>query len=414
MREHDFLVIGAGIVGLATAMGLRERFPDADILVIDKEDAVARHQSGRNSGVIHSGIYYAPGSLKARLARDGAAQMRAFCRTHGLPHETCGKLIVATEPWELTAMEELARRAQANGVEAHRLTPGEVRGVEPHVHSIGALHVPSTGIIDFAAVARKMAELVRRDGGDIRLGTRATGIRAHRAHLEVQTDAGPLRTRFLVNCGGLHSDRIARLEKARTGMRIVPFRGEYYELVPASRGLVKNLVYPVPDPRFPFLGVHFTRDVHGGVHAGPNAVLAFKREGYRKRDFSLRDTVDALSYPAFWRFAAKHWREGGREWARSLSKRLFLRSLQRLVPEVQEQDLEPAEAGVRAQAMLAGGKLVDDFHIVAGERSIHVCNAPSPAATASIEIGRLLAAKVGRHMERTRGRENNESLCHGY
>jgi len=393
---YDFAVVGGGIVGLATALSLGERAPDARILVLEKENAWAAHQTGHNSGVIHSGIYYKPGSLKARFAREGSRSMVEFCQEHGIDHEVCGKVIVATEPHELPLLENLYERGMANGLHVARITPEELREIEPHVRGLAALRVFSTGIVDYTQVARTYARLVEQRGGDLRLGTRVTGFVDDARGLVVETSRGAFHARYAINCAGLHSDRVARLAGAATGARIVPFRGEYYELRAERRSLVRHLVYPVPDPNFPFLGVHFTRMIGGGVHAGPNAVLGTKREGYRKTDFDARDFAEVMTFPGFWKLARRHWREGGREVARSLSKAAFVRSLQRLVPELQADDVVPAHAGVRAQALLGDGRLVDDFLIVPGRRSIHVCNAPSPAATASLEIGRAVVDWVAR------------------
>lgn len=387
---HDFAVIGGGIVGLSTAMALGQRYPGARILLVEKEDGWAAHQTGHNSGVIHSGIYYKPGSFKARFCRDGNASMVEFCRAHDIPHEICGKVIVASDAGELAQLDVLHARGLANGLDVRRLTREEVTEIEPHVHSLAGLHVPSTGIVDFAAVCRAYAGIIERQGGDLRLGTKVVALRQVPDGHTLETTAGHFRARFVVNCAGLHSDRVARLGGVDPGARIVPFRGEYYELVPERRHLVKALVYPVPNPDFPFLGVHFTRMIDGSVHAGPNAVPGLKREGYRKRDISARDMAETLAYPGFWKMAKKNHAEGRKEILRSLSKKAFVRSLQRLIPEVTADDVVPTHAGVRAQALLADGRLVDDFLLVPGPTSVHVCNAPSPAATSSIEIGKAV------------------------
>ena len=391
---HDCAIIGGGIVGLAAAMTLTRRQPGLKVVVLEKENNLALHQTGRNSGVIHSGIYYKPGSFKARFARDGNASMVEFCREHGLNHEICGKVIVATEQDELPRLENLYQRGLQNGLPVEQLTREQVREIEPHVQCLAGIRVPSTGIVNYRQVCEKYADLVRERDGAIQTGVRLFNIRStDRAHV-LETNRGAIEARFVVNCGGLHSDRIARASGADPGARIVPFRGEYFTLVPGRRHLVKTLIYPVPNPDFPFLGVHFTRMIDGSVHAGPNAVLAFKREGYFKTDFSARDLFETLSYSGFWKLARKHMGEGWMEMRRSLSKELFVRSLQRLIPEVQASDLEPCQAGVRAQALLPDGKLVDDFLIVEGRNSIHVCNAPSPAATASLEIGKSIADRI--------------------
>jgi (S)-2-hydroxyglutarate dehydrogenase len=391
---HDVAVIGGGIVGLATALAVTERFPGAGVVVIEKEPELAFHQTGNNSGVLHSGIYYKPGSLKATYCREGNAALQRFCDEHGLAYDICGKIIVATDPAELPRLDALAERAAAHSLECHRLGPEGLREHEPHVAGIAGLFLPSTGITDFKAIVRTYAEIVASRGGAIRLGTRVTAIRREPDGYVIATTAGEVRARSLVNCAGLHSDRVAKLAGEELEAKIVPFRGEYYELAPQSRGLVKGLIYPVPDPEFPFLGVHFTKMIDGSVHAGPNAVLALKREGYRKRDISVRDTFDTLTYRGFHRLARKHFGSGMQEVARSFSKRLFLKSLQRLIPDVGLADLVPTHAGVRAQALTTAGGLVDDFLIVERDRALHVCNAPSPAATSSLEIGRAIAAKV--------------------
>jgi L-2-hydroxyglutarate oxidase len=387
-------VIGGGIVGLATAAALLERAPKARIALLEKENTWAAHQTGHNSGVIHSGIYYKPGSLKAQLARDGNSSMVAFCRQHRIPHQICGKVIVATRADQLAQLEKLAQRGLDNGLAVERLTVRQVREIEPHVRCHAGLRLPSTGIVDYKAVTGKLAQLVQEQGGRLHLGTRVLAVRPGDDHSIVETNQGPIAGSLVVNCAGLHSDRVARASGVNPHARIVPFRGEYYELRPDRRHLVNTLVYAVPNPAFPFLGVHFTRMIDGSVHAGPNAVLSFKREGYRKTDFSLRDFLEVMLFPGFWRLAARNAREGLKEMIRSFSKAQFVRSLQELIPEVRAEDLVPSEAGVRAQALLPDGSLVDDFLIVDGPRAVHVCNAPSPAATASLEIGKAIAERV--------------------
>jgi (S)-2-hydroxyglutarate dehydrogenase len=394
MERFDNIVIGGGIVGLSIALAALEKNPGIRIAVLEKENDWARHQTGRNSGVIHSGIYYKPGSLKARLCREGNRRLQEFCRSHGIRYEMCGKVIVATKASELPRIENLYERGIANGLVVKKLTASEVKVFEPHVSCLAGIHVPSTGIVDFLGVCRKMAELIRAQGGELRLGTKVRAIHADGEGATLETSRGALATRCIVNCAGLHSDRVARLAGAKPDARIVPFRGEYYELKPERRHLVRNLIYPVPDPEFPFLGVHFTRMIDGSVHAGPNAVLSLKREGYHRTSFNLRDFVETMSYPGFWRLAAKHARSGFEEMHRSFSKKAFARSLQRLIPEIREEDLVPGGAGVRAQALRPDGGLVDDFLIIQGPNSVHVCNAPSPAATASLEIGRFVAERL--------------------
>ncbi len=390
-QRFDALIIGGGIVGLATARECAMRFPRLRLLVVEKEDRVAAHQSGRNSGVIHSGIYYRPGSLKAQMCVEGAAAMVRFCREHGIPHEVCGKVVVATEERELPALEELYRRGTANGVANLALVgPERLREIEPHAAGLRALHVPGTGITDYAAVAAKYAEMVAAAGGEVRTGARVTGIVRRSGETVAETTAGAFTTSWLVNCAGLHRDRISRMAGVQTDLIVVPFRGEYYKLAPERETMVKGLIYPVADPRLPFLGVHLTRLVRGGVEAGPNAVLAFRREGYRKTDFSLADTLTTFTHPGFWRLAGKYWRSGLAEFRRSLSKRAFLRALQKLLPELRLEDLRPGGAGVRAQALEPSGALVDDFRFTATDGMIHVWNVPSPAATASLVVGRKI------------------------
>jgi (S)-2-hydroxyglutarate dehydrogenase len=394
MQEFDCIVVGGGILGLSVAWTILEKRPGCRVAVLEKEGAWARHQTGRNSGVIHSGIYYKPGSLKARLCREGNRRLLEFSQEHGIRHEICGKVIVATMPSEIPLMENLYARGLANGLTVKKLSASEVKEIEPHVHCLGGLHVPSTGIIDFSSVCQKLAELIRAGGGDLRLGTKVLGFRPDGLQTILETSDGTLAGRRVINCTGLHSDRVAKLDGVEPGARIVPFRGEYYELRPERRSLVNNLIYPVPDPQFPFLGVHFTRMIDGSIHAGPNAVLSLKREGYQRTSFDLRDFLDTITYGGFWRLAAKHARSGLAEIHRSFSKKAFVRSLQRLIPEVQETDLVPGAAGVRAQALRPDGGLIDDFLIINGPRASHVCNAPSPAATASLEIGRVIVEQI--------------------
>ncbi|MBV9643102.1 MAG: L-2-hydroxyglutarate oxidase [Verrucomicrobia bacterium] len=394
MQKFDCIVIGGGIVGLSVGWTLLEKRPGIRIAVLEKEDGWARHQTGRNSGVIHSGIYYKPGSLKAKLCREGNHQLVKFCEHHGIQYEICGKVIVATTAAELPLIENLYKRGLANGLAPKKLSPAEVKEIEPHVSCKAGLQVPSTGIVDFAAVCRKLAELIELLGGELRLATKVQGFRVNSSEGVVETSNDALTTRWVINCAGLHSDRVAKLAGTEPGARIVPFRGEYYELKPERRSFVRNLIYPVPDPNFPFLGVHFTRMIDGSVHAGPNAVLSLKREGYHRASFNLRDFVDTMTYSGFWRLAAKHTRSGFEEMYRSFSKKAFVRSLQKLIPEIRQDDLVPGVAGVRAQALRPDGGLVDDFLIVHGPSAIHVCNAPSPAATASLEIGRTVVENI--------------------
>ena len=397
MSEPNVVVIGGGIVGLSTAMALLQRFPRQRLLVVEKEADVARHQTGHNSGVIHSGLYYRPHSLKAQLTVNGARRMIDFCQTHGIPHAVCGKVVVATDVSELPRLEELHSRASANGLKGvTSIGPDRLREIEPHAAGIRGLHVPETGIVDFAAVTQTYAEIVRQLGGEIRLGTRVLAVRHRAPDWIIETSQGAVRSRCFVNCAGLHADRIARMSGFASSVRIVPFRGDYYRLTPERESLVRALIYPVPDPAFPFLGVHFTRMMRGGVEAGPNAVLSLKREGYRKTDFSARDALDTLAFPGFLRLAARYWRTGLGEMYRAFSKAAFVRALQRLLPELRGDDLVPGGAGVRAQALDVSGALVDDFSIEESGGAIHVLNAPSPAATASLAIGEIIAARAGR------------------
>jgi len=389
--RYNIVVIGGGVVGLGVALEITRRFPHLRLLLLEKEDRVARHQSGHNSGVIHSGIYYKPGSMKARLCVTGAAAMVEFCREHGIAHDVCGKVIVATLADELPRLEELRKRGEANGLTGLRMIgPEELREIEPHAAGIKALVVPATGITDYAVVCEKYAELISAGGGTVLTSAAATGIRRSANGIVVETSRSAFATDSLINCAGLFSDRISRMAGDEPGVMIVPFRGEYYDLTPERASLVRALIYPVPDPRFPFLGVHFTRRITGRVDAGPNAVLALAREGYRHRDINLRDLASALAFPGFWRMARKNWRNALDEWHRSLSKPAFVRALQRLLPEVGAKDLVPGGSGVRAQALKPDGALVDDFQFVPSGKVLHVLNVPSPAATASLAIGKAI------------------------
>jgi L-2-hydroxyglutarate oxidase len=389
--RYDVAVIGGGIIGMATAMALTSRWR-LSLIVLEAANRLAAHQSGHNSGVIHSGLYYRPGSLKARTCVEGRETMFRFCQEHGIAHARCGKLVVATREAELPALEELERRGNANGLQGlQRLGPDEIRKHEPHASGIAGLFVPETGIVDYAQVTYGFAELVRKAGATILTGARVHDVHRRAGELLLETASGEVSCRSLINCGGLQSDRIARMCGLESQIQIIPFRGEYYEVVPERRFLVRNLIYPVPDPEFPFLGVHFTRMIHGGVEAGPNAVLAFKREGYKRWDCSVADVREMASYIGFWRMAWRYRKAGLSEWCRSLSKRVFVKSLQRLVPELGPDDVRRAGSGVRAQAVEPTGQLVDDFRMVEAERMIHVLNAPSPAATASISIGAAIA-----------------------
>jgi L-2-hydroxyglutarate oxidase len=397
--SQRIVIVGGGIVGLATAYRLLERLPGTRLTVLEKEPAIARHQSSHNSGVLHCGLQYKPGSKRAQLAVRGIRQMTAFCRDHDVRYDVCGKVVVATRPEELPRLDALLERGRQNGLrDLRRLSSEQLREIEPHAAGLAAIHVPEEGIADYPRVCEVLAEEIRARGGEIITGAAVTTLHRESAEWRAVHTQGDIACDWIVTCAGLDSDRVAALTGRRREVRIVPFRGEYYLIRPERQFLVRNLIYPVPDPRFPFLGVHFTRRVLGGIEAGPNAVLAFAREGYRKTDVSLRDLADALSFPGLWRFLGRYPGPSWSELRRSFSKNLFCRTLQRLVPEIQPGDLIRGGAGVRAQAMSPDGSLVDDFHFVQGEREIHVVNAPSPAATASLAIGEeitgMLAARL--------------------
>lgn len=391
---YDFIIIGSGIVGLSVGMTLAQQHPNFRIAILEKEGSLAYHQTGHNSGVIHSGIYYKPGSFKAKFCREGRDSMVQFCQEHNIAHDICGKVIIATQPQELPLLDNLCQRGVENGIKVAKLNAEEVKDIEPHVSCLAGIKVFSTGIVDYKQVCQKYAELFKIQGGEIHFNTKVEQISDTTEGTAIETKNGNFQTRFLINCAGLYSDRISKLSGVDPQAQIIPFRGEYYELKPEKRYLVKHLIYPVPNPNFPFLGVHFTRMIDHNIHAGPNAVLSFKREGYRKTDFDFQDFAEVMTYPAFWKLAAKHADEGLREIVRSLSKAAFVRSLQRLIPEIQAEDLVVSAAGVRAQALREDGQLVDDFLIVKGHNSIQVCNAPSPAATSSLEIGKAIAAQL--------------------
>ncbi|MGA4540845.1 L-2-hydroxyglutarate oxidase [Uniformispora flossi] len=399
MLRYDVIVIGGGIVGLSTAYALTERSPGTTVAVLEKETSWAAHQTGRNSGVIHSGLYYKPGSLKARFAVEGARRMVEFCADHGIPHEVTGKLVVATDPSELGRMKTLLQRGEANGVPVRELTPEQIAEYEPNVRAIAGLHVGTTGIVDYGEVCRTLVDLLHKRGVSLRTGAGVTGLAVHPSEVVVQTRLGEVRGKTVVNCAGLYSDRIAAMAARAEGsapppVRIVPFRGEYHELAPHRRGLVHGLVYPVPDPAFPFLGVHLTRGIHGDVHVGPNAVLALRREGYSWTQAKPSELASTLAYRGMWHIAKRHWRYGAGEMLRSLAKPAFTRAVQRMLPAVTAADLVRAPAGVRAQAVRPDGELVDDFLFTGGERIVNVLNAPSPAATASLPIGEEIAGRV--------------------
>jgi (S)-2-hydroxyglutarate dehydrogenase len=398
--EADLLVIGAGIVGLATALEVTRRFPELRVIVVEKEDRVAAHQTGHNSGVIHSGLYYKTGSLKARNCVAGAASMKRFCQEQAIPFEECGKLVVATTEEEVPRLEQLHQRGTANGVPGLRmLQRDEFREIEPHCDGVCALQVPSTGIVDYTVVAQKYAELIRNAGGKLVLRAKVTALREDGNSNVVETLAGVFRARYVINCAGLYSDTITRMAGVKTNLEIIPFRGEYYEVRPERRHLVQNLIYPVPDPRFPFLGVHFTRRVNGSVEAGPNALLAFRREGYTGTLPDLPEAMETLRFSGFWKMARKYWRMGLAEQYRAWVKSAFTKALQKMVPELQESDLAQGGSGVRAQAVDAEGHLLDDFYFLHSAKMIHVCNVPSPAATASLEIGKEIVEMMAQRFD---------------
>lgn len=393
---YDLIIIGGGIVGLSTGMALLEMFPHYKLVVVEKEKEVAMHQTGHNSGVIHSGIYYKPGSLKARLAKKGNEEVISFCQKHDIPYDQCGKLIIATKEEELPQLDALYHRGIENGLEIHRLNKAQFREIEPYADGLEALHVPSTGIVNFKQVAKTYAKIIEERGGEIWRSTEVISITNHREGVDIETTQGTLRGRLVINCGGLHCDRIAKKANILTDLKIVPFRGEYFKLKEDKTYLCKHLIYPVPNPDFPFLGVHFTRMIDGRIMIGPNAVLGLKREGYKKSDIHIGDLTETLMYPGFWKVASANINEGMKEIVRSLSKKILVQELQRFIPEVKEDDLVPAKAGVRAQALDQNGNLISDFYMIHHHRMVHVLNAPSPAATASIEIGRHIAKEVSK------------------
>lgn len=393
--DFDIVIIGGGIVGLACGYKIARRFPAVRVGVLEKESRLASHQTGRNSGVIHSGLYYQPGSEKARTCAAGRAELIEFAREHDIPHEICGKIVVATDESQIPAMEQIFQKGSRNGVECIEIIgPDQIREIEPNVAGVAGIHVPSAGIIDFTAVAYKLAELIRQDRvrNGILTGHNVLDFDRHDFYTNVRTNHGTISTRFIINCAGLQSDRVALMDGVDPGVRIVPFRGDYAELTTKAATKINNLVYPVPDPAFPFLGVHFTRMVAGGVECGPNAVFSFKREGYGKLDFRFKDTWNAASYPGTWLLFLRHWRYGLGEYTRAFSKKLMLKQLQQLVPSLALEDLRPGNSGIRAQALGPKGQLIDDFKIEATETAIHVLNAPSPAATASLAIGEHIAS----------------------
>lgn len=390
----DITIIGGGIVGTATALSILNN-NNVKLLLLETESSLAAHQTGNNSGVIHSGLYYKSGSLKAANCTLGRDMMYAFCQEHNLSYDKCGKIVVATSEKEIPALNVLEERGRANGLAGiKRLSASEIKEYEPHASGIDGLFVPQTGIVDYVVVTNKYAELIREKGGEIKTNSKLISVKRDTKDFILSTKHDEYRTKFVVNCAGLQSDRIAKLFGADPKLQIIPFRGEYYQIKKEKQYLVNNLIYPVPDPQFPFLGVHFTRMINGGVEAGPNAVLAFKREGYKKTDFSIQDLLEMNLYSGFWKMAAKYYKMGFQEFRRSFSKELFVRSLQKLIPEIQYDDIVAGGAGVRAQALEPDGKLVDDLRIVEAERMVHVLNAPSPAATASLSIGKKISEMV--------------------
>jgi len=401
-NSFDIAVVGGGIVGLASAYKVALAHPDIRIVVLEKEEEVATHQTGRNSGVIHSGLYYQPGSTKAKTCAKGRKELLTFAKRHRIPYDICGKIVVATEEKERPILEQILQNGLDNDLEGlEEIGPDQIREIEPACEGIAAIRVPNAGIIDFAGVAKKLAGLVERKnkGNKVLTSHKVTGFDRHDFYTNVRTDQEPVSARYVINCAGLQCDRVARMDNVEPNMKIVPFRGDYYELTEEARGKVKGLIYPVPDPALPFLGVHFTRMIGGGVECGPNAVFSFKREGYGKTDFSLSDTLDALSYPGLWRMFFKYWKSGMGEYARAFSRKLFLRQLQRLVPSLEDGDIKPCRAGVRAQALDRKGRLIDDFRIERRANSIHVLNAPSPAATAALAIGERVNNVVTRYFK---------------
>jgi L-2-hydroxyglutarate oxidase len=394
MQDSDLIIIGGGIVGLATAYRFLEQFPDKRVTVLEKEAAICRHQTGRNSGVLHTGIYYRPGSLKALNCRAGKQAMQDFCTRENIPFILCGKIITAVEESELPRMETLLERGKANGVVCERIGPERIRELEPHAVGLAGIHVPEAGVVDYAQVCRRLAEIITERGSTAVTSARANAIRRDTDRAIVETTAGEFAAEQVVNCAGLHSDRVTRYSGVKPSAKIIPFRGEFYALKEEARHLVNMLIYPVPDPAYPFLGVHFTKRINGLIECGPNAVLAFAREGYRNTTVNLRDLAETLTYPGFWRLSRRYWRIGADEMWRSFSKPAFVRALQRLVPAIESRFLDWAPAGVRAQAVGRDGSMLDDFLIEETDRVVNVENAPSPAATASLNIGRLIVDRL--------------------
>lgn len=401
-NHFDVAIVGGGIVGLATAWQLQLRYPRLRPLVLEKEPHVAEHQTGHNSGVLHSGIYYKPGTLRATNCRSGKRAMEEFCAAHGVPYEICGKVIVATSESELPQLGKIFDRGQQNGVRCELIGPERLHELEPHAPGVKAIHVPEAGIVNYGAVSRKLVELIAAGGGEVRCSARVLGIQESNSQVALESAAGPFTADYVVTCAGLHSDRVAKLSGAQPEAQIVPFRGEFYELKHEAQHLCRNLIYPVPDPSFPFLGVHFTRMIEGGVECGPNAVLAFAREGYKMTDINLGDLCQTIAFRGFRKLAWKHWRTGAGELWRSFSKAAFVKALQHLIPEIRSEHLVPARAGVRAMAVTPDGGMVDDFVIEPRGRIVNVLNAPSPAATSSLNIGKLVVEKLAEQLGSSR------------
>jgi L-2-hydroxyglutarate oxidase len=390
--KYDIAIVGAGIVGLATALKIKEKQPDLNVVVLEKENKVAAHQTGNNSGVIHSGIYYKPGSLKAKNCLDGYHMLIDFCNKHNIPYELCGKIIVATSESELTALDNIYNRGIENGLKGLRyINYDEIKAIEPHTYGVKGLVVPQTGIVDYKVVAEKYAEVFQQAGGVLMLNTKVTGVKDNNDSIHISSTKGEIVSKLIINCAGLYCDKIAAYTIDDLQVKIIPFRGEYYSLKKEKRQLVKHLIYPVPDPNFPFLGVHFTRRIDGEIEAGPNAVLAFSREGYKKSKINLSELFESLTWGGFIKVAKKYWKTGFGEFYRSFSKSAFTKALQKLLPEIKKSDLEPGGAGVRAQACDKNGGLIDDFYIKEIPGQIHVLNAPSPAATSSLSIGNTIS-----------------------
>jgi L-2-hydroxyglutarate oxidase len=396
MKSPDILIIGGGIIGLASAYNVLKQYPQKSVLLLEKEKELAAHQSGRNSGVLHAGIYYRPGSLKAVNCRTGKAAMEEFCAREGINYQICGKVIVAVDANELAALQSIYERGRANGVKCELIGRSRLRELEPYAAGIRAIHVPETGIVDFSQVCHRLADLIKAKGHQILTGVKVTGWREKSGEVIVETTGGEFHPRYIINCAGLHSDRIAAMGGQPLFSKIIPFRGEYYKLKPEAEKFCHTLIYPVPDPRFPFLGVHFTRKISGEVKCGPNAVLALAREGYRKTDVNLQDLFESLTYPGFAKVAAKYWRTGIWEIWRSLSKDAFVRALQRLLPEVGTDHLLPYPSGIRAQVVTMAGQVLDDFAFLESAKVVNVINAPSPGATASLSIGKVVVDKLAK------------------